>query len=206
MEQAMIVHPAKISIVAAFICTEFAGPTIHAELGANTPPGPGSAPSTDDGRAAARDAAPVAEDELLPDRVRGHYPSCSPGNTARGAPDERGWAIRLNTKPRVNERTGSWSGYCFDLNPVDARRHRRLQIELADVTRSEEVEVKLEREDSRHNAMVLRRLRSGKMAIDLNNYSAVRAEIARLCIMLSASVGTTEPMEAQFVMVRAAVQ
>ena len=202
----MTVHSARISIVAAFICTEFAGPNIRAEGGASAVPGPGSPPPTSDGHAAARDAAPVPEDELLPDRVRGHYPSCSPGNTARATPDDRGWAIRLSTKPRVNERTGSWSGYCFDINPVDARRHRRLQIELADVTHSEEVEVKLEREDSRHNAMVLRRLRSGKMAIDLNNYPAVRAEIARLCIMLSASVGTTEPMEAQFVMVRAAIQ
>jgi hypothetical protein len=44
------------------------------------------------------------------------------------------------------------------------------------------------------------------VVVDLSNYNDVRAEVARICVMLSAQIGVTETLESEFVISRVALR
>jgi hypothetical protein len=144
--------------------------------------------------------------ELIPGRVRNAYSSKSEVGAVEYKRDAGGWRLSLTAPPATVADHGEWAGFCWDLSPVDAKTYSNLVIELPEVTRESEVDVKLERQDNKVQEVVQQYLKRGSLDIDLSNFPKVRSELARLCIMAIGRPGAPAPTNAKFVVARAGLR
>lgn len=141
--------------------------------------------------------------ELVPGRLRNAYPSNSPAGIVKAERTAAGWTISLAAPPSKDPKRGEWAGYCWEVAPVDGTAYTQLGFELSEVSKAEQVEVKLERASNEVQEVVQRFLEKGELKVDLSAYPRVRPEIARLCIMAIGQPTASKPSTATFVFKRA---
>ncbi len=124
---------------------------------------------------------------LVPERVSSHYPIQSSGNSVRMSRTKNGdYLLKFHAvAPRGTEE--SWSGYCFDLNLVNAEPYETLRATFTSLAKPEELQFKLEKNDSRIQDRVLRFPVAPDTRIPLSSYLRVRHAVERFCLVLPAS-------------------
>jgi len=141
--------------------------------------------------------------ELVPARVRNSYLSKSDPGAVDFKRDAGGWTISLQAPPSAVPDHGEWAGFCWDLSPVDASAYTTLVLEIPEVPQEGEVDIKLERSDNHIQDVSQQYLKKGSLEIDLTNFSRVKSELARLCIMAIGRPTAKTPTKAKFVLARA---
>ena len=144
--------------------------------------------------------------DLVPGRLRNAYQSKSDRGVVNYARTEAGWTISLVAPPSADPNRGEWAGFCWDIAPVDGTAFGKLRIDLAQVDKGAEVEVKLERQSNDIQEAKLEFLKQGTLRIDLTTFQRVRAEVARLCIMAIGQPTAKAPTETTFVFTGASLE
>jgi hypothetical protein len=122
----------------------------------------------------------------VPERVSNHYPIQSSGNSVQVERTKTGdYHLKFRAvAPRGVEE--SWAGYCWDINLVNAEPYETLKVTFANVAKPQELQFKLERQDSSIQDRVLRFPASPDTRIPLGSYLRVRHAVERFCLVLPA--------------------